>query len=739
MRLFVICILFNVFVCVAAQTSDSDDNYETAATYYKQGDFKNAFQYFLSAAQAGNANAQNDVGNMYKNGEGVAQSYTNAFQWYLKAANQGNHYAQANLGGLYLDGHGVQKSYLKAYEWYLKAAEKEDKKAYNQLGYLFDEGLGVKQDYVKAFQWYSKAAELGNSAAQYNLGNLYYEGHGVNQDYMKAYEWYLKAAEQGRVEAQNSIGDLYYNGHGINQDYMRAFEWYSKAAEQGNAEAQNSLGDLYYYGRGVKQDYKKAFEWFKKSAEQGYAEAQNNLGYLYDEGYGIKEDNKQAYEWYSKAAKNGHIEAQKNLAFLYEEGEGVPKDYQKAIAWYEEATKNGDDVSPYRIGLMYLKGKGVKKDLNQSEAWFKKSIDNRNDNSFSYSYIALIFALRDKNYTKAIEYSDKALNKEWIGDLSESQMARIYGLRGQIYYLKGDMSNADKMLAKCVDLNPKYLESDEDFSKIMAKSHDNKYNTASTSDVDSIIFTSSIINRNTFAIIIGNEKYKNEVDVPYANNDARIFGEYVEKTLGVSQDQIRLVENAGYNDLRMAVNWLVQAMTVCRGKGKAIVYYAGHGIPNENDLSAYLLPVDGIGNDPGSAYSLKDMYEKLGSVEAQSITIFLDACFSGSKREEGMLASARGVALKAKQSAPKGNMIVFSAAQGDETAYPYKDKQHGMFTYFLLKKLQESKGEVTLGELSEYLAEEVGRQSFVKNNKMQTPTVNVASSLQNNWKNLKLK
>jgi hypothetical protein len=59
--------------------------------------------------------------------------------------------------------------------------------------------------------------------------------------------------------------------------------------------------------------------------------------------------------------------------------------------------------------------------------------------------------------------------------------------------------------------------------------------------------------------------------------------------------------------------------------------------------------------------------------------------------------------------------------------------------HVLLKKLQESKGEVTLGELSEYLTEEVGRQSFVKNNKMQTPTVNVSSPLENSWRQMKLK
>ena len=258
-------------------------------------------------------------------------------------------------------------------------------------------------------------------------------------------------------------------------------------------------------------------------------------------------------------------------------------------------------------------------------------------------------------------------------------------------------------------------------------------------DVDNNIYNLNKANDGIFAVIIGNEKYRNETEVPYASNDAKIFGEYVEKTLGVPHDQVRIIENGGYNDLRMAVNWLTQAMTVCRGKGKAIVYYAGHGIPNESDLSAYLLPVDGVGSDPASAFSLKELYDKLSSVEAQSITIFLDACFSGSKREGGMLASARGVALKAKPSAPKGNMVVFTAAQGDETAYPYNDKQHGMFTYFLLKKLQETKGEVTLGELSDYLIEEVGRQSFVKNGKMQTPTTSPSSSFMGNWRTMKLK
>jgi len=104
-----------------------------------------------------------------------------------------------------------------------------------------------------------------------------------------------------------------------------------------------------------------------------------------------------------------------------------------------------------------------------------------------------------------------------------------------------------------------------------------------------------------------------------------------------------------------------------------------------------------------------------------------------------MLASARGVALKAKKEDPKGNMVIFSAASGDETAFPYKDKGHGLFTYFLLKKLQESKGNTTLKDLGDYLTEKVKQQSVVVNRKVQTPTVSPSATLSSSWKELKLK
>ena len=103
-----------------------------------------------------------------------------------------------------------------------------------------------------------------------------------------------------------------------------------------------------------------------------------------------------------------------------------------------------------------------------------------------------------------------------------------------------------------------------------------------------------------------------------------------------------------------------------------------------------------------------------------------------------MMASARGVAIKVKEEAPQGKMVVFTAAQGDETAYQYAEKGHGMFTYFLLKKLQETRGEVTLGELGDYLTGEVKRESLLNNNKAQTPTV-IPSAGMTGWREWRLK
>ncbi len=259
-----------------------------------------------------------------------------------------------------------------------------------------------------------------------------------------------------------------------------------------------------------------------------------------------------------------------------------------------------------------------------------------------------------------------------------------------------------------------------------------------TSAVDENIPETNTKNSNTFALIIANENYQSVASVPYALNDGNIFREYCIKTLGIPEKQIKYIPDATGNQIKAQINWL-QTLAEVFTDPHIIFYYAGHGIPDESSRTAYLLPVDGIGTDVSTGYKLDDLYAVLGKMPAENVTVFMDACFSGSKREQGMLASARGVAIKAKSGMPQGNMVVFSAAQGDETAYPNNDEKHGMFTYFLLKKLQDTKGDVTLQELGEYITRNVSQQSILLNGKSQTPCVTPSASLDASWREWKLK
>lgn len=262
---------------------------------------------------------------------------------------------------------------------------------------------------------------------------------------------------------------------------------------------------------------------------------------------------------------------------------------------------------------------------------------------------------------------------------------------------------------------------------------------APDSDVDKNIPTTKVLADNTFAFIIANENYA-DAPVPYSLNDGRMFREYCQKALGVPEKNINMYEDATFGNIITAVEKMKSIADAYDGEASVIFYYAGHGFPDEKQNTAYLLPIDGDASDiTTTGYSLAKLYKELAELKLKSAIVFLDACFSGAKREDQMLSEARGVAIKVKEEAPKGNMLVFSAAQGDETAHQMEEKHHGLFTYFLLKELQATKGDVDMGTLTEYVTRQVKRQSVVINNKKQTPTVIPSQALVNSWQSMKLK
>lgn len=247
-----------------------------------------------------------------------------------------------------------------------------------------------------------------------------------------------------------------------------------------------------------------------------------------------------------------------------------------------------------------------------------------------------------------------------------------------------------------------------------------------------------------FALIIGNEDYSSyqtdlsaEVNVAYARRDAKLFKEYAQSVLGIPEKNIIFELDADAVTMKRAVNKLKLVIKNTQGKADVFVYYAGHGLPHEQTKAPYLMPVNVSGGDLQFAVSLKELYKSLRKYDSKRITVFLDACFSGGARNQGLVA-ARGVKIKPRKNTLDGNIIVFSASSGAQSSLPYEEKQHGLFTYYLLKKIQETKGNLNYGELGNYLKEKVGIQSVLINNKEQNPQINISRALKDSWKNIQL-
>lgn len=536
----------------------------------------------------------------------------------------------------------------------------------------------------------------------------------------------IHSAESGDETAQMYLGKAYLNGdksYRIPQNYQKALKYFKMASDgSNNSEAQFLIYKIYE----ERQDMDSAIPWLEKSADNGWAPAQQWLGYCYDHGY--KGGNPQlAYKYYKMSAEQGYLPALDNVGDCLRFGRGVEQNIFEARTYYQIAVDNGFDEANIGLSVSYA----LMGDIPKAEEHARKAIEGNYIDG--YDVLAVILSDQGK-YEEAHRALQEAIGMMRSGK-GINKFAPLAGLLdhdGLIYLKEGKMDMAVKIWQQMQEIDLDYTENmDGEFCETMR--------TYMAGNIDVNIPVTTTISEKTFVVVIANENYRREVMVPHAHNDGAVFAEYCKKTMGIPEKNIRIFNDASLNDIRQSINWLIQIVEAYNGEAKIIFYYAGHGIPDETDKSAYLLPVDGFGSDVETAYSLSRLYDTLGGLNTKSVLVLLDACFSGTKREGGMMAMSRGVAIKVEKGLPKGNTVVLSAAQGDETAYPYEEQKHGMFTYFLLKKLQMEKGNVTLGDLYEYVREQVSQQSLVQNKKSQTPAVASSPLLGDKWKQWNLK
>ena len=258
-------------------------------------------------------------------------------------------------------------------------------------------------------------------------------------------------------------------------------------------------------------------------------------------------------------------------------------------------------------------------------------------------------------------------------------------------------------------------------------------------DINTNVPVTNKRNEQTYALIIANENYSNPwvSNTPFSINDGKSFAEYCEKTLGIPKANIRYLQDGTLAQIQSAIAWTTAKLRAEEGDGSAIVYYSGHGIPRVETRDAFIIPADGDPTMFDYLVSLNSMYKNLGEAPAKSILVVLDACFSGAQPNgEMLLEGTRSVRIQPRNDLLTGNLVVMSATNGMQVAQPIREQRHGLFTYHLLKMLQESKGDIAFGEWFDKTRRAVSRESVDRLGE-QTPMARNAPALDDTWKNIK--
>lgn len=183
---------FDKQLIAQAKSGDQDAQYELALLYEKKDeqspeDVKKAVYWMTQSANAGQAQAQRDLGYYYDAGEFVEQDFKKAFKYYQLAADQNHAWAQNNLAILYHNGEGVQQSNINALKYYRLSAAQGNGFASFNLGAMYEDGDGVDKNYKIASQYYESAINNCDYDAEEALANLYKTGgYGLKKDLEKA-------------------------------------------------------------------------------------------------------------------------------------------------------------------------------------------------------------------------------------------------------------------------------------------------------------------------------------------------------------------------------------------------------------------------------------------------------------------------------------------------------------------------------------------------------------------------
>ena len=236
-------------------------------------DAAQAAHWYERAAQAGDPNAQNEIGYMYQAGIGVPLSMDRATHWFQLAAASGSPQGSLNLGVAYLAGRGVPQNGAMAVTFITEAFHRGSGIAATYLGDMNYFGISVPQDKAAAEKWYESGLKLHDTLAAYRLGSLYSVAQDHVHDLRKAVGLLRISADGGCVLAMHSLGYLLVNYPNLAKSPQEAQPLLEEAANDGNWRSSVMLGILARNGVGTQADLRAAYFHFLVAVRQGGQQA----------------------------------------------------------------------------------------------------------------------------------------------------------------------------------------------------------------------------------------------------------------------------------------------------------------------------------------------------------------------------------------------------------------------------------------------------------------------------------
>ena len=191
---------------------------------------------------------------------------SHALHYLQMQANAGDPEAQYNLGYRYMTGGGLRRNDTTGVYWLMRAANQDHVKAQFMVGLSYQVGRGIARNIERAVHWYSKSSTHGHPPSLHELGNIYYNGAGVVQNYSIAVLCYFLAASQGYVDSQMKLGIAYALGQGVEQDVVEGHMYLNLASirDEKAREARDIVESEMTSGQ-VREAQNKALNWETKS------------------------------------------------------------------------------------------------------------------------------------------------------------------------------------------------------------------------------------------------------------------------------------------------------------------------------------------------------------------------------------------------------------------------------------------------------------------------------------------